>query len=182
MRALLPLALGLLLPAAAHAGARDGGASLLLGVGSPFDEDPQTARLSIRGSSPLTDGDLLAVGGVLPVTFTSSGSQAFGISTDRLVIEVPASLRLQVLNELPFRPYLDLGIGPVFGVTETDTWFSESTSSRVGWMTNSTLGASIGDEEGTVAVRVEPAVVSTYHFGDDRQVRWAGMVGIGATF
>ena len=169
-------------PAVAAEGPVDRGATVLIGTGTAFDEDPETLRLSVRGELPIVGSDTATLGAVLPLSFRTEGESAFGVSVQRTLLELPPSLRVRAIPTMPVRPYADGGLGLAWMITETDGWFQDQTTTRAGWMSRVALGVELGPTDGNFAVVVEPASWRTYHIGDADETEFGAMIGVGARY
>jgi hypothetical protein len=186
MAAIVAIGAGLAFASTAGAATWDestGSFSVLIGAGTAFNDNPETFRLTFEGVGDLTQGNVAEFNVVLPVTWMTSAEDQFGISTRHSAIEVPPSLRLQLLPNAVIRPYGDLGLGVVF-TTHTaevgDEWVFPQNERSVGWMTRSALGLQIGDPEGLMFV-VEPFSAQTYRL-QGGFARVGAMIGLGSRF
>ena len=174
-----PLLTGLLLASSPASAQAAGGASVLLGTSTAFDGDPASLRLSVRGEGDLTDGEILGLSALMPVTIASRGEGSFGLSASQTIIELPPSLRLRLFPEGPVRGYGDLGAGVVVGTSAFDGWFFDDSNSNLAFMTRFALGLEVGSADG-LAVIVEPISVGTYHASKQTNGTFGLMLGIGA--
>lgn len=154
--------------------------AVLLGSDTSFDGDPATFRLTVLGGGRLIQGDLLGFDVVVPATWMTSGENRFGVSTRNTAVEIPPSLRLELLPRLPVRPYGDLGVGLVVATTTADSWMFDGSSRAAGWMTRSALGVELGPPGGVMFI-VEPLTARTYHL-EGHYARVGSMVGVGGHF
>jgi len=185
--ALLPLAL-LATAGTAHAADDDkiaGGATVLFGPGYWAEDGPARLRLSVRGEAAVATTDAVGFSVLLPIDLASSGSDGFGWETNRMLVDIAPSARLRVAPASPVRAYADLGVGPWFQVTQTDTVFGDTQSQRSGVMTTAALGLEFGPTEPeSIAVVLEPIRARTYFIDEDDKLRadYGGMLGIGVRF
>ncbi|MEZ4235899.1 MAG: hypothetical protein R3F59_06995 [Myxococcota bacterium] len=166
---------------AAAADTTDGSLAVLLGTDSAFDGNPATLRLTLLGQGTLVDGEIAALDAAIPLTWMTSGEQTFGVSTHNSVVEIPPSLRLELLPKLPVRPYGDLGLGVAVSTTRYDGWLFGAADRTAGWMTRSAVGVELGPPDGVMFI-VEPLSAQTYHLGDEHYARLSGMIGVGSHF
>lgn len=158
------------------------GATLITGVGATFDGDPATMNLEFQGELPLSVGDALGVGVVLPLLMTTSGESSFGFSTANTMFTFIPSVRLRAMNASPVRVYGDAGIG-VAQITGTrDAWMLQSTASRTGWSARLVGGLEVGAPEGGVTFVFEPIVINTLQFQENRSAGYSGRIGIGVRY
>ena len=166
-------------PSFAEDGGSDGGISVLLGTGTAFDGDPASLRLSLRGEAGPSDGDVVAISFLLPVTIATRGESGFGVSVQDTLLELPPSLRVRFLPDSPVSLYGDVGAGLAISTRTTDTWFGDSNSSSTAFMTRAGLGLEIGDPD-AFAFIVEPASLSTYHTNEQIRASYGLMLGLSA--
>lgn len=169
----------LLVVASAVAQPISSGFTLITGVGATFDGDPATVNLEIQGEVPLSAGDVVGFGIVLPLLMTTSGREAFGISTGNTMVTFIPSLRLRTMNASPLRLYADAGIGVAELTGSPDNWMLQTTASRTGWSARIVGGIEVGPADGGVAVVFEPIVINTLQFKERKSAGYAGRIGIG---
>lgn len=158
------------------------GVTLSAGIGATFDRDPATFRVQLQGELPLHADDMVGLGVVLPLEFTTSGNERFGVTTTNSMFTLVPSVRLRLLNAGFARPYADLGIGLAHITATSEGWFYDSSTSRTGWATRALIGLEVGPPSGGVALVIEPLGIDTLHFGSRHSAGYVARLGVGVRY
>lgn len=158
------------------------GVTASTGVGATFDGRPATVRLQLQGELPLHPSDAMGVGLVLPLEFTTSGYESFGVSTDNAMVTFVPSLRLRFQNATVARPYLDAGLGAAYITAQPDGWLFDGGRHRMGWTTRALIGLEFGPPTGGLTLVIEPLAIETLSFGDRHVAGYVGRLGVGVRY
>lgn len=166
-----------------------GSASVLVGPGYTFGQQPVDGRISLRGEAGLATGDAATLGIVIPLTLAAhTGDDEFQLSLRRSIVELAPSLRARVAPLAVVTPYVDAGFGGALFLRndEGEDFFDDAGDNddirSVAAMARAALGVEIGDPDAGMVFIVEPIGVNDYILSGDDQIRLSSMLGVGGTF
>lgn len=145
---------------------------VMLGTDTSWSERSPTFRVTLQSGHDVFGNDQFAIGGNMPITYVTEGSEEFGISTNNVAFEFPPSLRLRLWPNNTVRLYVEIGVGLVWLWRNQSTDFYTNEDEDLGFMTRSALGLEIGKPSGFMLL-VEPLGTRTYWLSDSY-----GRVGI----
>ena len=182
-RTLMLSLLALMLPASALAAddyMASGGGSVLVGPDYWSGDNSEQLRISLRGEAPLVTGSVLGASIVAPLDLASSASDGFGWEQNRMLLEFTPTFRARLVPSSVVRPYADVGLGPWFQLSRTDTVFGDTSSNRQGLSTTAALGVEIGPTKApSPAFVLEPLRMRNYFVGDNEiRTGVGGMIGV----
>ena len=164
-----------------------GTASILVGPGFTMGNQPIDGRLSVRGETILVSGDAAELGFVFPIGIAAySDEQDYSLDFRRTIIDVTPSLRLRGTPLAVISPYVDGGAGVAIFTRDVEgNYFGpgDDDIANVAPVLHAALGAEIGGApDGGLVFIVEPIQVNDYILPGEDGLRFASMIGVGATF
>lgn len=165
-----------------------GAASVLVGPGYTAGNQPIDGRLSVRGETILAASEAAELGLVLPITVAAySDEQDYSLDFRRTIIDVTPSLRGRIAPLALIHPYLDAGFGMAIFTRDVEgNYFgaNDDDIANIAPVAHAALGAEIGRTtgDGGLVFILEPISVNDYILPGPDGLRFASMLGLGATF